>query len=74
MTLIGHRCKSGNIFSRVLLIGRRLFQIKMNEATETESAHVSVTSRFRERRFSNSAVVAETIVEATKRSLIAQAR
>ena len=28
-TLIGHRCKSGNIFSRVLLIGRGLFLIEI---------------------------------------------
>ena len=60
MTLIGCRCKSGNIFSRALLIGRGLFLKKMNEATQRSRLVAGQDEQVAERRFSNTAVASET--------------
>ena len=56
-TLIGCRCKSGNIFSQALLIGRGLFLKKMNEAKQRSRLVEGQDEQAAERRFSNAAVV-----------------
>ena len=70
MTLIGCRCKSGNIFSQALLIGRGLFLKKMNEATQRSRLVEGQDEQVAERRFSNTAVASETKVKRADKSMI----
>ena len=71
-TLIGPRCKSGNIFSRLILIGRGLFLTKLGDCVKDLFLAYNFYATFKVRRYVTSSSVTKR--EETTRSHLEHGR